>query len=109
LRIRDDHTGSEIFNAGPCHISDASSPMCVGYDTVSFALTSDAIIGTYTSVVYKEQASGKVVTDFDTSDAPGAGKKLTLKWVRPGLLSSSTGGNYCSDDADEDAVKQCGG
>jgi hypothetical protein len=115
LEIKADHTGTGIFNAGPCAdpFQNPNTPTCAGYETDTFTIHNGIVTGTYQSIVYKDSFSGRVVTDasyLETSAKPG--QTFQYKLISPGFIETNYGsggtGHLCGAGASPQNLHDCG-
>lgn len=86
LDVAPNHTGTLIFNAGPCHFSfDAPGPMCRGIVAIAFIIDDARILGTTASVEYRDQ-NDVLVSDIDLPSGKQPGERFTLEVVDRDVL-----------------------
>ncbi|MEU4218076.1 hypothetical protein [Actinoplanes sp. NPDC026623] len=111
--IQSDHTGTSLWNAGPCHDPSQSpdSLMCSGHADLTFTIASGLVVGRYEAVLYRDR-NDKVVHEYDAGDdGIKVGDTFKLVRVENGVLKETTNiqGNpyWCSADASAAWHKEC--
>ncbi|MDT5148489.1 MAG: hypothetical protein QOI01_222 [Mycobacterium sp.] len=82
LVINADRSGTDLWNAGPC-----GDNLCTGYSSIRFTVVGDTLVGTVTSVLYRQNPGGTIRTDPDlVANGPQVKDELRLRVADTAVL-----------------------